>query len=68
MNKFSENLKYARGESGMTRAELAKKLNVSVRLISYWECGRRECSFDMLAAIADVFSVSTDWLLGRTDY
>ena len=68
MNKFSENLKYVRLESGMTRMELAKKLNVSVRLVAYWECGQRECNFDMLLAIAEVFSISVDWLLGRTDY
>ena len=68
MNKFSENLKYVRAESGMTRMDLAKKLNVSVRLVAYWESGQRECNFDMLIAIADIFSISVDWLLGRTDY
>ena len=43
-------------------------LSVSVRLISYWENGERECSFDMLMAIADIFGVSTDYLLGKTEY
>ena len=52
----------------MTRKQLADKLNVSVRLVSYWENGERECSFDALLEIADIFSVSTDYLLGRTDY
>jgi transcriptional regulator with XRE-family HTH domain len=51
-----------------SRAELAEKLNVSVRLISYWENGRRECDFDMLIKIADLFSVSVDYLLGRKEY
>ncbi|MBR2974193.1 MAG: helix-turn-helix transcriptional regulator [Clostridia bacterium] len=55
-------------ESGLTRARLAEMLSVSVRLISYWENGERECSFDMLMAIADIFGVSTDYLLGKTEY
>ena len=67
-NKFAEQLKSLRIESGLTRAQLAEKLNVSVRLISYWENGQRECDFDMLIKIADIFSVSLDYLLGRKDY
>ena len=55
-------------ENSMTRVELAEKLNVSVRLISYWENGKRECDFDMLIRIADIFGVSVDYLLGRSDY
>ncbi len=39
-----------------------------LRLVSYWENGQRECDFDMLIQIADIFEVSVDYLLGRTDY
>ena len=67
-NKFSEQLTILRKEKNITRSELAKKLQVSVRLVSYWENGQRECDFDMLIKIADFFSVSIDFLLGRTDY
>ena len=67
-NKFSEQLYSLRMEVGVSRAEMAEKLNVSVRLISYWENGQRECDFDMLIKIADLFSVSIDYLLGRKDY
>ncbi len=68
MNKFNERLKDLRIESAMSRAELAEKLNVSIRLIAYWEGGQRECDFDTLLKIADTFSVSVDYLLGKTDY
>lgn len=68
MNKFSERLSILRIEFAFSRAQLAEKLNVSVRLISYWENGQRECDFDMLIKIANLFSVSVDFLLGRTDY
>ncbi|MDE6356879.1 MAG: helix-turn-helix domain-containing protein [Clostridia bacterium] len=68
MNKFNERLRDLRTENAMSRAELAEKLNVSVRLIAYWEGGQRECDFDTLLNIAETFSVSVDFLLGRTDY
>ena len=67
-NKFSEQLKELRLENGFSRMQLAEKLNVSVRLISYWENGKRECDFDMLIEMAELFSVSVDYLLGRVDY
>lgn len=68
MNKFSERLKDLRAENGLKRAQLAEKLNVSPRLVAYWENGQRECSFDMLIAIADLFASSADYLLGRTEF
>ena len=67
-NNFAEQLNALRIENDLSRSQLAEKLNVSVRLISYWENGERECDFDMLIKIADLFSVSIDYLLGRKDY
>ena len=67
-HKFPERLNNLRIELNLSRIELAEKLNVSVRLISYWENGKRECDFDMLLKLANIFSVSIDYLLGRTDY
>lgn len=68
MNKFGERLKDLRTEKGITRLQLAENLQVSVRLIAYWENGQRECSFDTLIKIANFFDTSTDFLLGKTDY
>ena len=68
MNVFAERLKELRTEMNLSRANLAKKINVSERLISYWENGKRECDFDMLITLADIFSVSVDYLLGRERY
>ena len=67
-NKFSERLKELRHETGFTRQQLANKLNVSVRLLSYWENGQRECTFDMLIALSNILNCSTDYLLGKTDF
>lgn len=68
MNKFSSRLKELRTDAGLSRAELADMLNVSARLIAYWETGERQCDFDTLIKIADIFNISADYLLGRTDY
>lgn len=67
-NKFSDHLKMLRLENNLSRSQLAEKLSVSVRLVSYWENGERECNFEMLIKIADFFSVSIDFLLGRCEY
>lgn len=68
MNLFAERLKELRTEANLSRANLAKRINVSERLISYWENGKRECDFDMLLTLADIFSVTVDYLLGRERY
>ena len=68
MNKFKDRLKEIRTEKMMTREQLAKELFVSVRLISYWENGKRECNFDTLIKLSEIFDVSIDYLLGKSDF
>ena len=65
---ISARLVNLRKEKNLSRAEIGTILNVSTRLISYWENGERQCDFDMLIKIANCFSVSIDYLLGKTDY
>ncbi len=67
MNKFGERLKELRTEKGISRKQLAEKLFVSERLVSYWENNKRECNFDTLIAISNVLICSLDYLLGKTD-
>ena len=67
-NGFAKTLNELRVESGLSRLELSTRLGVSTRLISYWENGKRECDFNMLIKIANLFSVSIDYLLGRVEY
>lgn len=64
MNSFKERIKELRQEKGISRKQLAQKLFVSERLISYWENGKRECDFDMLISLSKFFQVSVDYLLG----
>lgn len=68
MNKFSERLKEIRLTKNITRKQLADALIVSVRLVSYWENGERECDFDTLIKISEYLGESIDYLLGKSDF
>lgn len=51
---------------GMTQAQLAEALNISLDHLRKIEGGQRGCSVDLLIALAAVFDVSLDFLiLGR---
>lgn len=67
MSKFAERVKEVRLERGMSRQQLADKMFVSVRLVSYWENGQRECDFDTLVKLSKVLGESVDYLLGIQD-
>ena len=67
MIKFAERLKELRLENNMTRAVLANKVLVSVRTISYWELGQRECNLEQLFKLSKIFNTTSDYLLGA-DY
>lgn len=66
-NIFAERLKELRLENDLTRQQLADNLNVSVRLLSYWENGERECNFDTLISLSRILNCSIDYLLGNTE-
>lgn len=63
--QFSENLKTLRLRSALMQKEIASILGVSVRTFQGWETGRTEPSIEKLIKIADIFSVSLDYLVGR---
>lgn len=49
---------------GWSQVELANKLNISKQTVSNWENDNIQPSIEMLLRLADVFLVSTDYLLG----
>jgi len=51
-------------EKNLLRQELADLIFVSVRTLSYWELGQRECNLEQLVSLAKIFGVSADYLLG----
>jgi transcriptional regulator with XRE-family HTH domain len=52
-----------RREAGFSQAELADRLGISASAVGMYEQGRREPAVDMLVAMAEVFGVTTDYLL-----
>ena len=68
MEEFGKRFYSLRTEKNLSRKQVAEALGVSVRLISYWENGERECDFYMLVKICAFFSVSADYILGITEY
>ena len=62
--KLYENIKRLRKEKELTQEKLAEILGVTVGAVSKWENGNNTPDIMMLAALADLFDVSIDALLG----
>lgn len=54
-------------ERGITQRQLADAIKVSTGNISDWKSGKAKPSIEVLSRIAEYFSVSIDYLVGRTD-
>lgn len=67
MATFSQVFKKLREKKGWTQEEIADKLGVSRPSITGYETKNRRPRHEMLHKIADLFGVSTDYLLGRED-
>ncbi len=66
-NSFSKNVREYRRISSLTQTDLANKLKTTQRKVSYWESGKIEPDLDTLIAIAEMFDVSVDELIGKND-
>ena len=51
----------------MSQTELAKSAGVSQTTVTAWENNKAEPSSSAVAQLADIFNVTTDYLLGRPD-
>ena len=65
--EFHEKIQELRKNKGLTQEELAELLYVSRTAVSKWESGRGYPSIDSLKGIAEIFSVSVDYLLSTHD-
>ena len=66
-NSLNNNIKKLRLGMGLNQVEFAKKLNITKQCVSNWENDNVLPSIDMLMKLADLFKVSTDYLLGRSE-
>ena len=67
MASFSQRLKQLREENNWSVRHLAKLTGISHSAITYYEMGERNPKREALEAIADVFNVDMDYLLGNSD-
>lgn len=63
---FGERLKTLLEERDMTQVELSRLLHLGKSTISQYISGARNPDIETLKAVAEFFSVSTDFLLGRS--
>lgn len=68
MNLLPERLRKLRERNRLSRYRLSELCGIGPDSIRRYELGEIKPSTDALEAIADYFEVSTDYLLGRTDY
>ncbi len=64
---FSERLRECRIKNRWKQREVAEQIGVALRTYQGYEGGRSEPKFEKLVALADLFDVTLDYLLGRTD-
>lgn len=60
---FPRRIYELRKSAGLTQQQLADQLYVTRRIVNDWEHGRKLPSFDSIIALAQVFGISTDYLL-----
>ena len=69
MSKFSDKLQALREEKGWSKTYVSKMIGLSnMQTYANWEYGRTEPDFQMTSKLANLFNVSTDYLLGNDDH
>lgn len=68
MKNISQILRELREDRDICQKELALYLNVSIGTVSNYENGIHFPDPNTLCKLADYFGVTTDYLLGRTEY
>ena len=68
MEKFNERLKQLRTAKGLSQKELASLLGLTTSAIGNYEIGLREPSIEIIKNLCKFFDVSSDYLLGLSDF
>lgn len=65
--KQYERIRNLREDNDFTQAEISQRLNISQRAYSHYENGTRNIPIEILISIADIYDVSLDYLVNRTN-
>ena len=66
-NVLAKRLKDCRKEKGFTQGQVAIYCDITEKAYQNYELMTREPKLEILIKIADLFDVSLDYLVGRTD-
>jgi len=66
-NAFPSILSSLRKEKGLNQRKAAADLHISQALLSHYENGLREPGLDFVVSACDYYTVSADYLLGRSE-
>ncbi len=64
--EFPKILSELRRNKGISQKKAASELGISPALLSHYENGIRECGLDFLLRLSEYYSVSCDYLLGKS--
>lgn len=64
--EFPKILSELRRTKGISQKKAASELGISPALLSHYENGIRECGLDFLLRLSEYYSVSCDYLLGKS--
>lgn len=66
--KIGERIAIARKNAGLTQTDVAKKLNLSVSMVSAWESGIRTPKLDTILRICNAIGCDTSEILNTVDF
>lgn len=64
---IGQTIRNLRKEKRLTQTDLAKGVHVTQQTVTAWESGRAIPNAVTLDSLANLFNVSTDYLVGRSD-
>lgn len=67
MNYYFPRLRDLREDNELTQKEIAFILGIDQRVYSTYETGKRIIPINLLIALADYYSISIDYIVGRTN-
>ena len=67
MNKINERIKKSREAKGLSLEKVAKKMKIEQKLLEDWESGASEPDTKSARKLADILSVTSDYLLFGVD-
>lgn len=66
--KFQQRLKELRTSRGLSQKQLGEIIGATYSAVSFWETGINEPKASNVIKLAQYFEVTSDYLLGITDY